>query len=171
MTSYSYSIPNPYGIQIISGVLFYFFSYSNEMTSGRQYKQKEVNGLKITLPIWIRISISLALILLNLLALPIAIYLLFALEPGTVISNWDIALSIGFLLICNILSLQLLIAKRKRLIPYLYAGLLLAFLQLNSCNLYMNLYMVTAYLLFAAAIILSLILLIQSIRKKDPTLI
>ncbi len=148
-----------------------FFAYSNEMASGWQYKQKEVNGLKnIIQPLWVRIIIALALILLNLLGLPIAIYLLFAMEPGTVISNWDITLSIGFLLACNILSVQLLIAKRNRLIPYLYTGLLLAFLQLISCCLYMNLYTMTAYLLFAATIILSLFLLVQTIRTKNPAL-
>ena len=116
----------------------------------------------------IKVFLSLLVILINLLALPIAIYFLFAYSPGTVISNWDIALSVSFLLVCNIITLQLILTKRNRQNRYRYAGFVLAFLQLIACCLYMSLYTLTAYILFAATIILSLILLIKTVRKKDP---
>ena len=116
----------------------------------------------------IKVFLSLLVILINLLALPIAIYLLFAYSPGTVISNWDIALSISFLLVCNIITLQLILTKGNRQNKYRYAGYVLAFLQLIACCLYMSLYTLTAYILFAATIILSFILLIKTARKKDP---
>jgi|GEM_PF-5870966 len=118
----------------------------------------------------IKVFLSLLVILINLLALPIAIYLLFSSSPGTVISNWDIALSIGFLLVCNIITLQLVLTKGSRKNRYRYAGFVLAFLQLMACCLYMSLHTLTAYILFAATIILSLILLIKTGRKKDPAL-
>ena len=124
--------------------------------------------MKTTQNIGLKIFLSLVVILINLLSLPIAIYLLFAFKPGSVISNWDIALSIGFLIVCNIISLQLLIAKKNQPTLYKYAGFILAAVQLISFLLYMNLYTVTAYILFAAAIILSLLLLIMTIRRKDP---
>ena len=116
----------------------------------------------------IKVFLSLLIILIILLALPIAIYLLFAYSPGTVISNWDIALSISFLLVCNIITLQLILAKGNRQNRYRYTGFVLAFLQLIACCLYMSLYTLTAYILFAATIILSFILLIKTARKKDP---
>ena len=116
----------------------------------------------------IKVFLSLLVILINLLALPIAIYFLFAYSPGTVISNWDIALSISFLLVCNIITLQLILTKGNRQNRYRYAGYVLAFLQLIACCLYMSLYTLTAYILFAATIILSFILLIKTARKKDP---
>ena len=133
--------------------------------------KREVNVLKMKPSIWIRIASSLAVILINLLALPIAIYLLFAFDSGSIISNADITLSSGFLVACNILSVQLLIANRNRPKQYHYAGLALVLLQLISCLLYMNLFTLTAYMLFAATIILSSILLVKTIQNKDPALI
>ena len=116
----------------------------------------------------IKVFLSMLVILINLLALPIAIYLLFAYSPGTVISNWDITLSVAFLLVCNIITLQLILSKGNWQNKNRYAGFALAFLQIMACCLYMSLHTLTAYILFAATIILSLILLIKTVRKKDP---
>lgn len=132
---------------------------------------KEAVYMRTSRPIWRKILWSLIVVLVNLLAAPIGIYFLFAFSPGTVISNWDIVRAGSFILLCNIISLQLFIAIRKRPNPYTYSGLLLAILQLAACCLYMSLYTKTAYILFAAAILLSIVLLIKTIKQKDPAII
>lgn len=128
---------------------------------------KESNFMK---KFWYRMIWALIFLGINLCALPVSIYSLFAIEKGTNITRIDYSLAILILIVSNLITLQLFFAIKMNQKQNTLFGILIACIQIIAFILFMNLYEKTGITIFSISVIASVIMVMNTWRHKNPAL-
>ena len=115
--------------------------------------------------IWVLILLG-----INLCAVPISIYSIFAFEKGTNITKMDYTLAITILVISNFITLQLFIAIKKNQKQNAIYGIIIAVTQIIAFILIMHLYEIAGIIIFLLSVIASVIMIIKTWKNKNPAL-
>lgn len=109
---------------------------------------------------------GLALIAINIGAVPIAMFSLFGTAEGTSIFSIDYLIAFSIVVLANLISIQLLIALRKQDQKGFLFGLVIAIIEVSSFVLFINSVDFSICIALAAiSIVGAIILLIKSIIR------
>lgn len=112
---------------------------------------------------------GLMLISVNLGAIPIAIFSLFATAEGTSIISVDYLLAAVILLVSNIISVQLFMAAKRQNQKYFLIGFVICLTQLTSFTLFMYVYITPSIILYTGSFLAAAYLLIKTFKLPKNT--
>ncbi|KEK10908.1 hypothetical protein EP18_14775 [Lysinibacillus sphaericus] len=108
----------------------------------------------------------LVLIVINLSAIQIASFSLFTTQEGTSIFSLDYLMAFGVIIVTNLITIQLLLAIRKKHQKGFMIGLIVGVLQAISLYLLINTLMLSlSIILSGLAILVATVLLFLEIKK------
>ncbi len=113
--------------------------------------------------VWVLILLG-----INLCSLSISIYSMFAIEKGTNITNWDYSIAVFILIVSNFITFQLFFAIKKNQKQNTLFGIIIAFIQIISFILFMNLHEIAGISIFSISVIASVIMIIKTWKQKKP---
>ncbi|KAB7704706.1 hypothetical protein F9802_16125 [Bacillus aerolatus] len=115
---------------------------------------------------WFWFTWVLTFIVVNLAAVPIAMFALFGTQEGTSIFSADYAVAAGIFLLSNFITLQMLIAGRKDYKKGFLVGLNVAVLQVAGLVVFISTISTAAIIFTMVIIVIAAVLLIQELRRR-----